>query len=39
MKRILFGLIFVLCLAIPVASQAQVVNAAYHHHHHHHHRA
>jgi Ni/Co efflux regulator RcnB len=37
MKKILLGLIAVLCFAAPIASQAQVVAAAYNHHHHHHH--
>jgi Ni/Co efflux regulator RcnB len=37
MKKILLGLIVVLCFAAPFASQAQVVSAQYHHHRHHHH--
>jgi hypothetical protein len=40
MKKFLLGLILVFCLAVPIASQAQVVvvlHPDHHHHHHHHH--
>jgi hypothetical protein len=40
MKKILLGVILVFCLAVPIASQAQVVvvlHPDHHHHHHHHH--
>ncbi|MGO9318207.1 MAG: hypothetical protein ACLPXT_08155 [Terracidiphilus sp.] len=37
MKKLVFGLMLVFCLAAPIASQAQVVIAVGHDHHHHHH--
>jgi Ni/Co efflux regulator RcnB len=37
MKKYLLGLIAILCLAAPVASQAQA-HGHHHHHRHHHHR-
>jgi Ni/Co efflux regulator RcnB len=37
MKKLLVVLLFVFCLAAPVALQAKVVNASYGHHHRHHH--
>ncbi|MGA2887117.1 MAG: hypothetical protein ABSE51_03640 [Terracidiphilus sp.] len=37
MKKFLFGTILLFCLAVPYASQAQVVVVVHHHHHHHHH--
>jgi Ni/Co efflux regulator RcnB len=36
MKKLLAGILLVLCFAAPVALQAQAVAAAHHHNHHHH---
>jgi hypothetical protein len=37
MKKYLFGLALVFCLAVPYAAQAQGSDGHRHHHHHHHH--